>query len=203
LVGEDHEQARRLAAEELAIASKLGLVRAQAVALRALGLIEGGERGLGLLQSAVELASGARAPLEHARALIELGAALRRANRRAAAREPLRGGLDLAFRMGASPLAERARAELAATGARPRRAALHGAQALTASERRVAELAARGLSNPQIARELYITINTVEGHLRHVYQKLSIASRAQLARALGAGGAPAGARGAQKTTAPL
>jgi len=196
LLDEDHEQARRLAAQELAAARRLGLLRAQAVALRAQGLIEGGERGLGLLRSAVEIASGAAAPLEHARALIELGAALRRANRRADARGPLRDGLDLAFRMGASRLAQRARSELAATGARPRRAALHGAQALTASERRVAALAASGLSNRQIARELYITINTVEGHLRHVYRKLSIASRTELARALGAAGEPAGAQGA-------
>jgi DNA-binding CsgD family transcriptional regulator len=93
---------------------------------------------------------------------------------------PLRTGLDLAHHAGATRLAERARLELRATGAKPRRAVMTGLQALTPSERRVADLAAQGMSNPEIAQALFVTLNTVEGHLRHVYQKLSIGSRQEL-----------------------
>ena len=81
------------------------------------------------------------ARLEHARALVQLGAALRRHGDRAAARAPLRDGLDLAARCGAIRLAERARTELAATGARPRREHITGRDALTPSEQRVALMA--------------------------------------------------------------
>jgi DNA-binding CsgD family transcriptional regulator len=61
---------------------------------------------------------------------------------------------------------------------------LSGAAALTAAKRRVADLAVQGMSNPEIARTLFVTINTVEGHLRHVYQKLSISSGRELGDAL-------------------
>src|SRR5262249_12710379 len=91
---------------------------------------------------------------------------------------------DLAYRCGAGRLAQRATDELRATGARPRRASLTGLEALTPSERRVAELAAGGMSNPEIAQAVFVTLNTVEGHLRHVYQKLSVGSRTQLPAAL-------------------
>jgi DNA-binding CsgD family transcriptional regulator len=197
VLAEDRPLALALAADELEAARRVRSPRAEAVALRALGMIEGGERGIGLLESAVALAAASGGPIEHARALLQLGGALRRANHRAAAREPLRAALDLAHRAGASRLAQRARTELGLAGARPRRAPSGGVESLTAAERRVAELAAGGLSNPQIARELYVTINTVEGHLRHVYRKLSIRSRAQLPRALDRGATPAHA---QKTT---
>jgi DNA-binding CsgD family transcriptional regulator len=78
-------------------------------------------------------------------------------------------------------LAQRAREELRASGARPRRLALSGVDALTGAERRVAELAARGLTNRQIAQELLVSVATVETHLRHVFQKLDIGSRRELA----------------------
>jgi hypothetical protein len=137
---EDPAEARRLAGSELQDARRAGLPRPAGIALRTRGLLEGGERGLRDLREAAELLAASGARLEHARALVELGAALRRANQRSAAREPLRTGLDLAYRCGATPLAQRARAELLAAGARPRRGALTGLEALTASERRVAEL---------------------------------------------------------------
>jgi DNA-binding CsgD family transcriptional regulator len=95
---------------------------------------------------------------------------LRRANRRADARELLREGLDVAHHAGAAPLADRAEAELRATGAKPRRVALSGVEALTASERRVAELAGDGLTNREIAQALFVTMRTVEGHLTRVSQ---------------------------------
>jgi DNA-binding CsgD family transcriptional regulator len=77
------------------------------------------------------------------------------------------------------------RLEEAAAGARPRRAALTGPDALTASERRVASLAAEGLSNRQIAEHLFITQATVETHLRHAFRKLGVTSRAGLGLGLG------------------
>jgi ATP/maltotriose-dependent transcriptional regulator MalT len=147
-------------------------------------MLAGGQQGLDDLREAAGLLASCGAVLEHARALIELGAALRRSNQRNAAREPLRRGLDLAYHCGAGRLAQRATDELRATGARPRRASLTGLEALTPSERRVAELAAGGMSNPEIAQAVFVTLNTVEGHLRHVYQKLSVSSRKQLPAAL-------------------
>jgi DNA-binding CsgD family transcriptional regulator len=155
------------------------------LALRAAGLVEGGTRGLELLDQAVAVLEPSLARLEHARALLDLGAALRRANRRAAARDPLRRALDAADACGARPLAGRARRELRAAGGRPRRNRISGAEGLTASERRIASMAAEGLSNPEIAQALFITKKTVETHLGNVYRKLGIRSRAQLARALG------------------
>jgi DNA-binding NarL/FixJ family response regulator len=122
--------------------------------------------------------------LERARSLGELGAALRRSGRRAAARESLEEALDLAARCGARPLVARVREELAAAGARPRRAWRTGVEALTPSELRVARLAADGHTNREIAQELYVTPKTVEGHLARTYAKLGIARRAELLRVL-------------------
>ncbi|MDQ6915415.1 MAG: helix-turn-helix transcriptional regulator, partial [Actinomycetota bacterium] len=81
-------------------------------------------------------------------------------------------------------LAERARDELAAAGARPRRPQISGVESLTASERRTAELAAEGLTNREVAQALFVTVKTVEWHLRNVYVKLGIGSRRELAAAL-------------------
>ncbi|HEX6389416.1 MAG TPA: helix-turn-helix transcriptional regulator, partial [Solirubrobacteraceae bacterium] len=103
-----------------------------------------------------------------------------RANQRAAARDPLRRGLDLAQQCGATLLAERAEQELEATGARPRRRELSGVDALTPSERRVAEMAAKGMSNPEIAQALFVTRKTVEMHLGRVYRKLDVHGREEL-----------------------
>jgi DNA-binding CsgD family transcriptional regulator len=96
----------------------------------------------------------------------------------------LRRALELAEVVGAAPLAERARTELTATGARPRSVRLSGVESLTASERRVAEMAAEGLTNRQIAQALFVTPKTVEVHLSSVYRKLEIASRSELVRVL-------------------
>jgi ATP/maltotriose-dependent transcriptional regulator MalT len=184
LATDDPGEALRLANTDLGLARQAGLPRAAGVALRTRGMLVGGQQGLKDLRQAVKLLASCDAELEHARALVELGAALRRSNQRTAAREPLREGLDLAYRCGAGRLAQRATDELRATGARPRRASLTGLEALTPSERRVAELAAGGMSNPEIAQAVFVTLNTVEGHLRHVYQKLSVSSRKQLPAAL-------------------
>jgi DNA-binding CsgD family transcriptional regulator len=124
-------------------------------------------------------------PAERARAHLELGLALRRAGRPLDAREPLRAAVDLAHRCDATALEGQALAELRATGARPRRPLITGAGALTSSERRIAELAAAGHRNREIAAELVVTVATVEYHLRNAYRKLAISSRSQLGWALG------------------
>jgi DNA-binding CsgD family transcriptional regulator len=179
-----HDEARALAGEELALARRWGDPHTIGASLRVLGLLERGEVGIGLLREALEVLAESDARLEHARVLVDLGAALRRANQRTEARERLREGVDLALAIGALGLARRANEEIAASGARPRRVLRTGVDALTASERRVAQLAAEGMSNKEIAQALFVTIKTVEVHLSHAYRKLEISSRAQLGKAL-------------------
>ena len=178
------DEAAALAEEELELATRWGAPRALGAALRAAGLVAGGAKGLALLEQAVDVLRESPAKLEHAKARTELGAALRRANRRAKAREQLRRAVELATICGAIPLAARAESELLATGARPRRIALSGVESLTPSERRVAELAAKGRTNREIAQALFITPKTVEVHLSHTYRKLGIGSRSELAGVL-------------------
>jgi DNA-binding CsgD family transcriptional regulator len=149
-------------------------------ALLAAGVVEGGDAGLELLRESVEVLEGSPARLELARALVALGAALRRRGHRVDARDPLRRGLDLAHRCGATALTQRAQDELRVAGGRPRRFVLVGVEALTASERRVAEMAASGLANREIAQALFVSTRTVEAHLTQAYQKLGISSRDEL-----------------------
>lgn len=183
------QRARALAEEELGLARERGLTRVVIRDLRVLASAAKGKRRLDLLAEAVRIGRSASPRLEYANALVDLGAATRRANQRTAARHPLRTGLEFAEREGAAALARRAREELGATGARSRRVVLSGTQALTPSERRVADLAAGGLTTRQIAQVLFVTPKTVEFHLRHVYRKLDIpSSRADLARALSSAG---------------
>jgi DNA-binding CsgD family transcriptional regulator len=177
-------EARALAAEEVALARAYKGPRTLGMALRAAGLTEGGRRGIELLRQAVGVLVGSGARLEHARAMADLGAALRRAGQRAESRDILRQALDLAHRCGALAMTERTRNELLAAGGRPRRLVLSGVDSLTPSERRIAQLAATGLSNRDIAQHLFITARTVEGHLTHAYQKLAITSREQLTAVL-------------------
>jgi DNA-binding NarL/FixJ family response regulator len=153
--------------------------------LRVLGLAQGGAEGIETLRESLIVLERSSAKLERARTMVELGAALRRANARVEARELLKEGLDIAVRSGSQPLVEQAEAELAATGARPRRLLLSGVESLTASERRVARFAAEGLSNKDIAQKLFVTTKTVEVHLSSVYRKLGIGSRTELPQALG------------------
>lgn len=182
----DRARAVALAREEVDLARAWKAPRSLGRALRMAGLVEGGRDGTELLGEAVDALSGSDALLERAYALTDWGAALRRHNQRARAREPLATALELAERCGAERLAERARAELVATGARPRRAMRRGVEALTPSERRVAGLAAGGRTNREIAQALFVTPKTVEVHLSHAYRKLGVSSRSQLAGALGA-----------------
>jgi class 3 adenylate cyclase/DNA-binding CsgD family transcriptional regulator/tetratricopeptide (TPR) repeat protein len=180
----DRDRALELANEEVEAARRWGAPRALGLAVMTQGLAEGGERGEQLLREAVEILEGSPAKPARARALLELGAALRRRNKRADAREPLRQALELATECGAVRVAAQAREELVAAGAKPRKGAFSGADALTPSELRVARLAVDGKTNREIAQSLFVTPKTVEVHLSSVYRKLGIASRTQLADVL-------------------
>jgi DNA-binding CsgD family transcriptional regulator len=176
----DGASARRLAEEQLDLADRLRTPGSRGTALRAMARAAPADQRIALLENAASLLSESPAGLEHARALVDLGAVLRRANRRAEARGPLSRALDLAQRGGLRLLGRRARSELIAAGARPRRDLLTGPGALTPAEHRVAALAAAGHSNREIAEQLYITLRTVETHLTHAFQKLGITARTDL-----------------------
>jgi DNA-binding CsgD family transcriptional regulator len=182
------EEALAIARENLVLARRFGAPSTVGRALREQGELLG-EAGIEELREAVATLEGAPARLELAKALGALGRTLRLARRPSDAREPLRRALELADACGADGLAESVRTELYAAGARPRTSALSGAGALTASERRVAALAAEGSSNRDIAQNLFVTPKTVEVHLSNVYRKLGIRSRRELPGALVEGAA--------------
>jgi DNA-binding CsgD family transcriptional regulator len=185
LAGE-REKADGLAQDELDHARVIGVPRNLGIALRVAGVARGGPEGLAWLREAVEVLDASPAALERARALVDLGSALRRGGQLSISREPLHRGLELAETLGARPLAEYARHELRAAGGRLRSAGAGSIRSgLTPTEHRIAELAASGLSTPEIARSLYVTAKTVDWHLGNTYRKLSINSRRQLAEALG------------------
>jgi DNA-binding NarL/FixJ family response regulator len=181
------EEAAFLVEQELELARATGLARPTGIALRAAGTLASGAKQLALLRESVELLETSEAKLEHARSLVALGSALRRGQLRADARSPLREGLELAVACGATRLADRAGEELRAAGSRPPRDLVSRRDVLTASELRVARLAAEGATNPEIAQELYVSLKTIETHLSHAYGKLGLSgrgSRERLADAL-------------------
>jgi DNA-binding CsgD family transcriptional regulator len=188
---QDPQEARELAQQELELARHVGADRAIGIALRVCGLLAGKRDGIELLEQSVAVLEGSPMQLELAHSLTELGGALRRAGARSTAREPLRRALDLATRCGATALAQRAREEAIATGARPRRPWASGVQALTPSELRVARLAAQHMGNREIAQALFITTKTVSDHLTSAYRKLNISSRDELATTMTAHAHPA------------
>ena len=180
----DRAEARRLVGEEIELARQWATPRPLGVALRAAGLVAGGDEGVQLLRDSVDVLATSQAQLERAKSFTELGAALRRDNQRAEGRRYLEEGLDIARHCGAFLLAERAHDELLATGARPRRLVRSGIDSLTPSELRVARMATEGQTNREIAQALFVTPKTVETHLSHVYRKLGIQARSQLTGAM-------------------
>ncbi|WP_367132665.1 AAA family ATPase [Saccharothrix sp. HUAS TT1] len=179
----DEAGALALAEEQVALATKWGAATEVGVALRLLAHVDPGRR-LELLVESVRVLERSPSRLNLARSLVDLGEALRVARRRSDAREPLHRAVDLAAECGSAVLRTRASEALEALGDRPRRASLAGAEALTASERRVADLAATGRGNREIAQELFVTPKTVENHLGRIYTKLGISGRRDLARVL-------------------
>jgi DNA-binding NarL/FixJ family response regulator len=180
------QAALTLAADEYERAEAWGGVRRLGVATMTLGAIDGGEAGVRRLRKAVSILASSSSRLELARATIELGSALRRQGMTREARRELSAGANLARSCGAVRLVALVDHELAATRRRPaRQAPRWGVEALTPSERRVADLAARGLSNRDIAATLVVTTKTVEMHLARTYRKLDIRSRQHLGTALG------------------
>jgi DNA-binding CsgD family transcriptional regulator len=182
----ERAEARRLATWELDHARAASSPRGVGVALRSLGVAEGGSRGVDLLRDSASELERANATLELTKALIELGAMIRRSGSKADARAPLRRAIELARRCGATAAARRGSEELKATGVRLS-GAVGGLESLTASELRVARMASEGRTNREIAEALFVSLRTVETHLTHAYQKLEIRSRSQLGSALGAG----------------
>jgi DNA-binding CsgD family transcriptional regulator len=180
----DPDAAGQWSATDLELARRWGAPRALGRALRVQGQLSGRAEGLARLAESVEVLRPSTARLELARSLVELGAAQRRAGQRAEARDALTEALDLAEVCGAAPLVEQARTELRAAGYRPRRDSLTGPTSLTPSEQRVAELAAAGAANREIAQALFVTVKTVEVHLTNVYRKLGVNRRRDLVDAL-------------------
>jgi DNA-binding CsgD family transcriptional regulator len=184
----DSETARSLASQELEKVRKMGSIGLLGRVLRTAALVGDPKSELELLRESVDLLSSSYCRLEYARSLVEFGAALRRRGERVAARDPLKEGVDLAYRCGGGAVVSQGLAELKATGARPRRLVLDGPEALTPREARMALLAAEGRSNREIAQELYVTLATVEGTLWRAYSKLDISghgAREALPAALG------------------
>ena len=177
-----HAEAVALAETDLASARANGAARAIAGALLARVVAEADHAPRAELAArALEELGDRSAGLELVRLRLELGSALGRLGRRLEAREPLRRALADADRAGDVRLAQRARRELVATGLRPRRAALDGADALTPRQRQICELAAAGKGNRAIAAELFLSVKTVETHLATAYRKLGVSTRASLA----------------------
>src|SRR5207244_12016592 len=123
---------------------------------------------------AIELHRQTPTPFERARTELCLGERLRRARRRAEARLPLRSALEAFDRLGAAPWAERARAELAASGETARRRDPCAAQQLTPQELQVALIVARGATNKEAGAALFLSTKTIETHLGRVCRKLTV-----------------------------
>jgi DNA-binding CsgD family transcriptional regulator len=174
-------EARELTAEQLEWASGWGCRGALGVARRAAALAAVGKGRTERLREAVETLAASSLRTEEARARLDLGIAQLRAGERRDGRATLEGALELALPIGARGTALAAAEELEIAGAAPRRLSF---DELTASERRIAEHAAGGLTNREIAEQLFVTPKTVENHLTRVYGKLGISSRRELAAAL-------------------
>ena len=175
-----------LADDELELAERFGtpLPVARALHARAVAEPDDCER-VALCKRALSLLDERSATLETARLRLELGSTLSRIGRRVEARDALSvRRWPQADAAGAYLLADRARRELVATGLRPRRAAVDGAEALTPRQRQISELAAAGSGNRAIAQQLFLSIKTVETHLAAAYRKLGVSVRAELGAAL-------------------
>ena len=144
-------------------------------------LLAEGETATELYERALRLRLDAR-PFDLARIRLLYGEHLRRERRRSDARTQLRGALESFDRLGADPWADRARTELRATGETARKRDPSTADQLTPQELQIARYVAAGLSNKEVAAQLFLSPRTIDAHLRKVFAKLGIRSRTQLAR---------------------
>jgi DNA-binding CsgD family transcriptional regulator len=144
-------------------------------------LLAEGDEATGHFEAMLALADDAR-PLDLARMRMHYGEHLRRERRRTAARTQFRAALATFEVFGAEPLAERARAELRATGESARKRDPSTIDQLTPQELQIARFVAQGLSNKEVAAQLFLSPRTIDAHLRKVFTKLGITSRTQLAR---------------------
>jgi DNA-binding CsgD family transcriptional regulator len=183
----DLEAARDVQTELEARGRELGRAWAIATGLRCRGLIEAAagdaERALSTLREALEWHEQVPQPFDRARTLLVRGTVQRRAKQRAEARSTLEAALAVFEELGAPLWAERARSEIGRLGGRRMR----DRDELTETERRIAQLAADGRSNREIAGELFVSERTVEANLTRAYRKLGVRSRTELARKLPAG----------------
>jgi DNA-binding CsgD family transcriptional regulator len=178
------EAAQHVAAQFLAGARAKGQPWSLARALRGQGLLAGDAAFTALFEEALELHAQTPDAFETARTRLAYGERLRRARNRVLAREQLRAAADVFERLDARPWAERARAELAATGETRQRRDPSTIDELTPQELHIAMLLTGGKTTRETAAALFLSPKTVEYHLRHVYQKLGIHSREELAGAL-------------------
>jgi DNA-binding CsgD family transcriptional regulator len=150
------------------------------IAARSRALVSDGDAAEGLYRTAVDRLGRTRLRVELGRACLVYGEWLRRENRRTDAREQLRTAHQMFVTMGAEGFADRTGRELGATGERVRKRATDAPAQLTARETQIAQLAGDGLSNPEIATQLFMSRRTVEYHLHKIFTKLAISSRNQL-----------------------
>lgn len=179
-VSGDHTRGQRLIQEEVRLSRMYEVAIPLGVALQRRAFTEQGQQALDTFAEAVDVLQDTQAVVHLARAHAGLGRGLRRAGQRVRARDHLKTGLDLAHRSGATALVTEIREEMAAAGGRPRRPAMTGVDALTPTELRIARLAEQGLSNSDIAEQTFVSRSTIAWHLRNIYRKLQIDSRAAL-----------------------
>ncbi len=160
-----------------------GTELALGIEVRSRALLSDGERAERLYREAIQRLGGTRMRPALTRAHLLYGEWLRRENRRGDARDQLRIAYDGFTAMGMEAFAERTRRELLATGETVHKRTVQARYELTAQEAQIARLAGDGLSNPEIAAQLFLSTRTVEWHLRKVFGKLGISSRRELGRA--------------------
>ncbi|MEU6201749.1 AAA family ATPase [Streptomyces sp. NPDC047061] len=184
----NRQEALELAEEELRLAEVWSTPRTRGRALRGVAQATGGRHGLALAREAVRLLREAPAEADLVAALIVQGHLLISVGERGRARDSLREAAERAERQGAVRLRTRAEEALRTGGARRRASAVRtGVGALTGSERHVAELAADGRTNAEIAGLLHVALRTVETHLTSAYRKLGIKGRRELRESLNEG----------------
>ena len=158
-----------------------GLPIPAAALARCRGLLASGEEAIGHFEDALRADDQDTRPLERARIQLLLGETLRRSRQRAESRAHLRSAMETFERLGAGPWADRARSELRASGESTTRRDPADREHLTPQELQIAQYAADGDSNAEIAAKLFLSRRTVEYHLAKVYTKTGVSSRRQLA----------------------